>query len=151
MVFIEKKAFFYQNSPFKADIYPMNKQLERVRIDKWLWAARFYKTRQLAIKAIKNNQISLNGQTVKPATHVKLNDRLRIQKGVFELEVSVLGLLEKRVSAAIAQTLYEETSESASLRKQLKEQLANQPRIDIDHRKPDKRGVRTHRAFKRGE
>jgi len=129
----------------------MNNQLERVRIDKWLWAARFYKTRQLAIKAIKNSQISVNGQTVKPATNIKISDKLRIKKGVFEQEVEVLDLLEKRVSATIAQTLYQETQDSISTHNQLKEQLANQPRIEIDHRKPDKRGVRSHRAFKRGE
>jgi len=62
----------------------------------------------------------------------------------------VLALLEKRVSATIAQTLYAETDESITARDQLKEQLANQPKIDVDHRKPDKRGVRSHRAFKRG-
>lgn len=129
----------------------MNNQLERVRIDKWLWAARFYKTRQLAIKAIKNSQINLNGQTVKPATNVKINDQLRVKKGVHEIEVDVLGLLEKRVSATIAQTLYQETEESLSTQKKLKEQLANQPKIEIDYRKPDKRGVRNQRAFKRGE
>ena len=129
----------------------MNNQFERVRIDKWLWAARFYKTRQLAIKAIKNSQISLNGQTVKPATNVKVADKLQIKKGLFEIEIEVLGLLEKRVSATVAQTLYQETKNSAESREQLKEQLANQPRIEIDHRKPDRRAVRSHRAFKRGE
>lgn len=129
----------------------MNNPIERVRIDKWLWAARFYKTRQLAIKAVKNSQITLNGQTVKPAAGVKVSDLLLIKKGGTQQEVEVLGLLEKRVSAPIAQTLYAETSDSIAAREQLKEQLANQPKIDIDHRKPDKRGVRSHRAFKRGE
>ena len=129
----------------------MNTQLERVRIDKWLWAARFYKTRQLAIKAVKNSQISLNGQAIKPAASVKVHDKVIVKKGPYQIEVEVLGLLEKRVSATIAQTLYQETQESVDARAKLQEQIAGQPKIDIDHRKPDKRGVRSHRAFKRGE
>ena len=129
----------------------MNQNLERVRIDKWLWAARFYKTRQLAIKAVKNSQISLNDQAVKPATMVKLDDLLIIKKGLYEQRVRVLGLLEKRVSATVAQSCYEETEESIKARGKLKQQLESQPKVDIDHRKPDKRGVRSHRAFKRGE
>lgn len=129
----------------------MNKEIERVRIDKWLWAARFYKTRQLAIKAVKNSQISLNGQAVKPAASVKVGDRLILKKGPYQQEVEVLGLLEKRVSASIASTLYQETKESRKAAEALKEQLASQPKIDIDHRKPDKRDVRSHRAFKRGD
>ena len=129
----------------------MNQNLERVRIDKWLWAARFYKTRQLAIKAVKNSQISLNDQAVKPATMVKLDDLLIIKKGLYEQQVRVLGLLEKRVSATVAQSCYEETEQSIKTRGKLKQQLESQPKVDIDHRKPDKRGVRSHRAFKRGE
>jgi len=129
----------------------MNNQLERVRIDKWLWATRFYKTRQLAIKAVKNSQISLNGQAIKPAANVKVSDRVVVKKGAYQIEIEVLGLLEKRVSATIAQTLYQETKDSIAARVKLQEQIASQPKIDIDHRKPDKRGVRSHRAFKRGE
>jgi len=129
----------------------MSQQIERVRIDKWLWAMRFYKTRQLAIKAVKNNQVSLNGQTVKPASVVKVDDLLVIKKGLFEQEVNVLGLLEKRVSATVAQTCYEETQRSLEQKKKLKQQLDSQPKIEIDHRKPDRRDVRSHRAFKRGE
>ena len=129
----------------------MAQQIERVRIDKWLWAMRFYKTRQLAIKAVKNNQVSLNGQTVKPASVVKVDDLLVIKKGLFEQEVTVLSLLEKRVSATIAQGCYEETQRSIEKQKRLKQQLDSQPKIDIDHRKPDRRDVRSHRAFKRGE
>jgi len=129
----------------------MNKQIDQVRIDKWLWSTRFYKTRQLAIKAIKSSQISVNGQLVKPATNIKVGDLINIKKGLYQQEVEVLGLLEKRVSASIAQSLYQETPQSKQAAAILKEQLANQPKIDIDHRKPDRRGVRSHRAFKRGE
>lgn len=129
----------------------MKETIDNVRLDKWLWAARFYKTRQLAVKSLKNGKISLDRQTVKPASNLKLGDRLVIKRGLHEIEVEVLGLSEKRGSATIAQTLYRETPASITAREKLKKQLASQPKIDIDQRKPDKRGVRSHRALKRGE
>ncbi len=129
----------------------MNTAPERVRIDKWLWAARFYKTRQLAIKALKNSQIGALKQTLKPSTTVKVGDVLTIKRGIHQMQVTILGLSEKRGSATIAQTLYRETEASITANKTLKEQLAAQPKIDIDRRKPDKRGIRSHRAVKRGE
>jgi len=129
----------------------MNTQLERVRIDKWLWAARFYKTRQLAIKALKNSQIGLLKQTLKPATNIKTGDILTIKRRIHQIEIEILALSEKRGSATIAQQLYQETPASVASNKKLKDQLAAQPKIDIDRRKPDKRGVRSHRAIKRGE
>lgn len=132
-------------------ISPMNTDPERVRIDKWLWAARFYKTRQLAIKALKNSQVGLRKQSLKPATNIKIGDVLSIKRGVHQLEVEVLGLSEQRGSATIAQALYQETPASVEANRLLKEQLASQPKVDIDRRKPDKRGVRSHRAVKRGD
>ena len=130
---------------------PMEHTQERVRIDKWLWAARFYKTRQLAIKALKNSQIALKSQTLKPSTNIKVGDLLTIKRGLHQMEVQILSLSEKRGSAKVAQTLYVETQDSVLANQTLKEQLAAQPKIDIDRRKPDKRGVRSHRAVKRGE
>lgn len=127
-----------------------NTSLDSVRIDKWLWAARFYKTRQLAVKAIKSSQVSLAKQTVKPATLIRVDDVLTIKRGLFQLSVTVLGLSEQRGSATIAQTLYAETEASKKARELLKQQLDSQPKIDMDRRKPDKRGVRSHRAIKRG-
>lgn len=129
----------------------MNKLQERVRIDKWLWAARFYKTRQLAVKALKSSQIQAQKQSLKPATNIKVGDLLSIKRGLYQIEIEILELSEKRGSATIAQTLYKETDASKKNREALKEQLASQPKIDIDRRKPDKRGVRSHRAVKRGE
>ncbi|MBX2849789.1 MAG: hypothetical protein KTR16_15810 [Acidiferrobacterales bacterium] len=125
-------------------------QLKHTRIDKWLWAARFYKTRPLAVKAIKNGQISINGQRIKPAALVKIEDTITIKKGVYVLEVIVLAITEQRRSAPLAQNLYNETEESIKNKDLLKQQLASQPKIDIDRRKPDKRGVRSHRQLKRG-
>lgn len=124
---------------------------DRVRIDKWLWAARFYKTRQLAIKALKNSQISLPKQSLKPSTNIKIGDFLTIKRGVQQIEVEILGLSEKRGSATLAQMLYAETKQSIKANQDLKEQLASQPKVEVDRRKPDKRGVRSHRAVKRGE
>ena len=127
----------------------MNTSTERVRIDKWLWAARFFKTRQLAIKALKNSQIGIHSQSLKPASNVKVGDLLTIKRGMHKIEIEVLGLSEKRGPAKVAQTLYQETDASVAAREKLQTQLASQPKIDIDSRKPDKRGVRDHRAFKR--
>jgi len=129
----------------------MNDQISAVRIDKWLWAARFFKTRQLAIKAIKNSQVRINGQHIKPASNIHTGDVVRLKRGYHELEVNVVGLAEKRGSATIAQSLYQETEASIAAAEMLKQQLASQPKIDIDRRKPDKRGVRNHRALKRGD
>ena len=121
------------------------------RIDKWLWAARFYKTRQLAVKAIKNGQIYLNGQRIKPAANIQQNDTLLIKKGPYEVEIDILNISEQRGSATIAQTLYQETEQSIIKRQKLKGQLAAQPKIINEKRKPDKRGVRDSLKFKRGE
>lgn len=129
----------------------MKTTLEHVRIDKWLWAARFYKTRQLAIKALKNSQVGLQKRNLKPATNITVGDLLRIKRGIHEMEIEVLELSEQRGPAKIAQTLYRETSASIEANQVLKEQIAAQPKIDIDRRKPDKRGIRSHRAVKRGE
>jgi ribosome-associated heat shock protein Hsp15 len=129
----------------------MEHSLERVRIDTWLWAARFYKTRQLAIKALKSSQISLPKQSLKPSTSVKVGDFLTIKRGLHQMEVEIIGLSEKRGSATMARELYSETKASIASNEELKEQLASQPKIDIDRRKPDKRGIRSHRAVKRGE
>ena len=124
---------------------------DRLRVDKWLWAARFYKTRQLAIKALKNSQVRLGKQSLKPATNVQIGDRLTIKRGLHLMQIEILGLSDKRGPATVAQTLYAETDESIAENKALKARLAAQPKIDIDRRKPDKRGIRSHRAVKRGE
>ncbi len=122
-----------------------------MRIDKWLWAARFYKTRQLAIKALKNTQVTAKRQKLKPATMICEGDYLSIERGLISLEVKVLALSEKRGPAKVAQTLYQETEASIESRRKLKTQLDSQPKIDFDRRKPDRRAVRSHRAAKRGD
>ena len=88
-----------------------------MRIDKWLWAARFFKTRELASKACEMGRISSNGLRAKPAREVRIGDMLQIKNAAAEFEVEVLALSQQRGSAAIAQALYRETEASAELRR----------------------------------
>jgi ribosome-associated heat shock protein Hsp15 len=87
-----------------------------VRIDKWLWAARFFKTRTLAARACELGRIQSNGQPAKPAREVRIKDMLRVTNDAGDFEVVVLLLSEVRGPAAIAQTLYRETDASRELR-----------------------------------
>ncbi|HEX9199649.1 MAG TPA: RNA-binding S4 domain-containing protein [Acidobacteriaceae bacterium] len=86
------------------------------RIDKWLWAARFFKTRELASKACEMSRISSNGVRAKPAREVRVGDMLQIKNEAAEWEVEVLALSQQRGPAAVAQTLYRETEASIELR-----------------------------------
>lgn len=94
---------------------------EKIRIDKWLWAARFFKTRTLAKTAIESGKVQLAGQRVKVSREVAPGDVLRIRQGWDEREVIVKGTSEQRRSAAIAQTLYEETPDSVARRERAAE------------------------------
>ena len=87
-----------------------------VRIDKWLWSTRFYKTRSLAKKHVEGGKVKLAGQKVKPSRALNVGDDLEIRKGEFCWQVEVLKLIDKRVSAKIAVTCYEETPESIKAR-----------------------------------
>src|ERR1051326_388836 len=93
--------------------------MESVRIDKWLWAARFFKTRALASRACDLGRIQFNGQPAKPAREIHPGDMLRITNEGGEFEVEVLLLSELRGPAAVAQTLYRETDESRLLREKV--------------------------------
>ena len=94
---------------------------KKVRIDKWLWAARFYKTRTLAKTAIEGGKVQLAGQRVKVSREVSPGDILRIRQGWDEREVTVLATSEQRRGASIAQTLYEETQDSLDRRERAAE------------------------------
>jgi len=113
--------------------------VQGVRLDKWLWAARFYKTRSLATEAINGGKIHLNGFRAKPGKEVKPNDQLRIRRSLTEMTVAVLAVSDKRGSATVAQTLYEETGESIADRERLQalRKLSRSPGGFSDH-KPDK-------------
>ena len=122
---------------------------DSVRIDKWLWAARFFKTRSLAAQAVGGGKVQLNGARVKPARALKPGDELEIHKRGFEYQVRVVLLSERRGPAKVAQTLYEESEESINAREALREQhrlaAAGTPH---PQRKPDKKARRQLRDLK---
>ena len=114
-----------------------------VRIDKWLWAARFFKTRSLAGRACELGRIEANGQAVKPAREVRVGDLLRVKNPSGEFQVEVLGLSETRGPAPVAQKLYRETEQSRELRLKLAEERKMMPRIESTREgKPSKRDRR---------
>jgi len=83
-----------------------------MRLDKWLWAARFFKTRSLAQQAVEGGKVKLNGERTKPAKELRMGDELRVHVGTYEWVVRVAQLSDKRGPAAVARTLYEEDEES---------------------------------------
>ena len=91
----------------------------RVRIDKWLWAARFYKTRGLSAEAVEGGKVQVNGERVKPAKTLKPGDALVIRNGPYVWEITVLAMSERRGPAAEAAKLYDESAESRAARQQL--------------------------------
>ncbi len=99
--------------------------VSQVRLDTWLWAARFFKTRALAAQAVDGGKVELNGARAKRAKPVQPGDRLRVRRGPFEYHVTVRGLSARRGPAAVAAALYEEDAE----RKQARQRLADQLRI----------------------
>lgn len=99
----------------------------KVRIDKWLWAARFFKTRSLAVQAVDGGKVYCNGDRVKPARAVHPGDELRVRQGPYEMIVLVRALSERRGPASEAALLYEETAASIAAREILKEQLRIEP------------------------
>jgi len=124
---------------------------DKVRIDKWLWAARFFRTRAIARDAIKGGKVQLNGSRVKPGRTVALNDRLIIRRGEDEFDITVLDLGDRRVAASLAQEKYREDPDSRARREAAAEQrkLDHQARADRQ-RRPDKRQRRLIKKFTRG-
>ncbi len=121
-----------------------------VRIDKWLWAARFFKTRSMAARACELGRASANGQTAKPARDVKVGDLLRIKTESGDFEVEVLGLSEMRGPAPVAQQLYRETDTSREARVRLAEARRSAPTFDFEHEgRPSKRDRREISRMKR--
>ena len=97
--------------------------MEEQRIDKWLWCARFYKTRTLAADAIKAGRIAVNGQPAKPSRMVKAGDELVVNRPPFASTIVVRGIAKQRGSATVAATLFEETAQSIAARQALAESL----------------------------
>jgi ribosome-associated heat shock protein Hsp15 len=128
----------------------------RVRVDKWLWAARFFKTRSLAADAVTGGKILVNGDRVKPAKLLQAGDEVRLRVGPYEHVVHVRGISERRGPATVAVTLYEETPESVTARAKLSEQLRMAPAAFVyeDRGRPTKRDRRELDRFRedrRGE
>src|SRR5438270_99814 len=96
--------------------------MDTVRIDKWLWAARFYKTRSLASRACELGRVQSNHQLVKPAREVRVGDQLQIKNDGGDFQVEVLALSDTRGPAPVAQTLYRESEESREARKKAAEE-----------------------------
>lgn len=118
--------------------------LASLRLDKWLWAARFYKTRALAVEEIARGRVELNGQPVKPARELRPGDLLRLRQGVVLREVRVLALSTIRGPATVAQSLYEETPDSVAARERAAEarRLAPEPADTIAQGRPTKQDRR---------
>lgn len=120
---------------------------EHMRIDKWLWAARFFKTRSLATEAISGGKIHVDGHRVKPAKDIRVGSEIRIRKNELEWSVTVLGLNTQRRPAPEARLLYEESEES---RQRRVDQVAErqQQTLAQRERRPSKRGRRQIHRFK---
>jgi ribosome-associated heat shock protein Hsp15 len=121
-----------------------------VRIDKWLWAARFFKTRSLASRACELGRIELRGQPVKPSREVRIGDLLRVKTEAGDFQVEVLLLSEMRGPAPVAQTLYKETDASRESRRKLAEERKAMPSFEAEREgKPSKRDRRDLDRLKR--
>ncbi|MBA3593954.1 MAG: S4 domain-containing protein [Pseudomonadota bacterium] len=116
-----------------------------MRLDKWLWAARFYKTRTLATEEISKGRLQVNSQEAKPARDIKAGDTVAMRQGPVTRTVVIRGLSQQRGAAPVAQQLYEETTDSLRLREAAAEQrrLNNEPAASIEHGRPTKRDRRS--------
>jgi ribosome-associated heat shock protein Hsp15 len=126
--------------------------VDRVRIDKWLWAARFFKTRGAATDAVVGGHVHVNGERVKPARDVKPGDRLEIRRGQQRFTVTVMALADRRGPASAAAALYEEDAESIAAREKARAErrLAKPLGADLSAR-PTKRDRRRLDALRRGQ
>ncbi|MBV8658783.1 MAG: RNA-binding S4 domain-containing protein [Burkholderiales bacterium] len=124
-----------------------------VRLDKWLWAARFFKTRSLAGDAIDGGHVQVNGDRGKPARALKLGDMVQVRTPGGRFEVRILALSDKRGPASVAQAMYEETPESAAARARAREDMALAPVLDHPDAigRPTKKLRRQLQQFRRGQ
>lgn len=118
----------------------MSEERPKVRLDKWLWAARFFKTRALAAEAIEGGKVEVGGARVKRAKLVQVGDSIRLRLGPYEHVVNVLDLSERRGPAPVAATLFAETTESKKIREELQLRMkAATPQFGYDSGKPTKK------------
>jgi len=123
----------------------------RVRLDKWLWAARFYKTRAIAKHAIEGGKVHCEGSRTKPSKEIEVGVQINLRQGFDEKTVIVKALSERRRGAPEAQLLYDETAESVERRRRNAEQRKLQPRHLQTATKPNKKQRRLIQKFKQGE
>ena len=126
--------------------------MDRIRIDKWLWAARFFKTRSLAADEIGKNRVQVNGDIAKASREVKVGDTVTMRLGSLSRVVSVRGISGQRGPAPVAQQLYEETAESLAAQAAAREQrrLGSEPALSIEQGRPTKRDRRELDGARRG-
>ena len=129
-------------------MHSAQQERDGVRLDLWLWAARFYKTRSLAKQAIETGKVDVEGQRAKAARSVRIGDALRIARGEEHFEVQVRGLSEKRGPASVAQSLYEESETSRANREVARAtRAAERAGYQAPDTKPDKRARKLIRAL----
>jgi len=116
-----------------------------MRLDKWLWVARFFKTRRLAVEAIEGGRVSVNGERAKPSKELRIGDTLAIRRPPFEHRVVVKGLSEQRGPASVAAALYEETEESRARRTVIAAEMKAMPQP----RFPGRPTKKTRRDYER--
>ncbi|MES2357873.1 MAG: S4 domain-containing protein [Gemmatimonadota bacterium] len=122
---------------------PNGESSDAVRLDKWLWAARFFKTRALAAEAIDGGKVHLNGERVKRSKALKLGDEVRVRLGPYEHRIVVRSTSDRRGSATVAATLYDELPESRATREALMEQRRMEIAVGADDAgRPSKRDRR---------
>lgn len=128
----------------------MSSDFQSVRLDKWLWAARFYKTRALAAEAIDGGKVQVNGERAKRAKPVAPGDQVRVRQGIYEHTVVIEGLSERRGPAVTAARLYRETAESLAARERLAIQMKSLPgAVSPEGERPTKRDRRRLDEFRR--
>jgi ribosome-associated heat shock protein Hsp15 len=133
-----------KNSQNNSNFDPKWLPMDKIRIDKWLWAARFYKTRSLATDEIGKGRVAINDQTAKASREVKVGDMVSTRQGDITRTLKILALSDQRGPAPMAQALYEETPESIALREKisLQRRLAREPALSIEQGRPTKRNRR---------
>ena len=126
-------------------------ELEKIRLDKWLWATRFFKTRSLATDSVGGGKVHVDGARVKPARQISVGQMLEIQKGPYQFVVQIDKLIAKRVSATVAATAYTETPESIERRQKIQITLKDErmfAQTDRQAGRPTKRDRRQLHRFK---
>ena len=127
--------------------------MDKLRIDKWLWAVRFFKTRSLAADEIGKNRVQVNGDIAKASREVKVGDTVTVRLGAVTRVVRVLGISGQRGPAPVAQKLYEETPESIAAQAAAREQrrMGSEPALSIEQGRPTKRDRRELDGARRGD